>query len=653
MDALQHWETLLANRGILGAAKTFGWKPGTYASQGGWLYPVFDEIGKAITTRFKNFDSSTKSYKYSWPDGQPDGCVYYLLPGSVEAMHKAGVAIIASGEPDALAYYSAGAKNVFCWFGETRTPATLAADLKSFGVTGVEFAPDRDDAGTRWAQSIVNALDGSGIHTRIYELIAPMGSKFDINRLWIDCKFDADTFWDVVACQCKELSLEPDLKVDKRLPMIRPTESTDFPPEYYEAIARALGVQKYKTNGYSDPVKCPFHDDEHASAGWHATKHILKCMVCHGDKDWALAKEVAEQFNIHLEDFTTHKPPVVKQTAPRQEPAGKPKLVYSWDEATDKLLAQLDGDVPVHEPLPMPFKAIANLGGFAKRMGPGKLIAIVGDSGMGKTSLIETIVDFWRKAGFHGVMWGPEWQYSEYVQRAIQRQGGPTYEQMEDHKSYLSEMKRNVPEIHRTGTLLSTFQREQIQNIAAQMKTKWIGKLSFIEKMSLPIEAVIANMSLTVDAYIAGGKRIAFAVLDYAQLVGATGESEIAKLNHILDVFKGFCVDKQLVGIAGSQMTKVDGRAAANGVKGSMHSMVSARTDVFNLAWVVTRAVDDKGNLSQVANNRIVKNSTGRLGDVPLYLNPDRMSWHDVETTNLNDTLNQHLDRKVIEAIPF
>ena len=639
METLQHWENLLARRGILGAAKQFGWHP----DGPGWCYPIFDPDGKPIVEpepvwRWKAFDSDAE-LKYRWiPSGLGDRKpIYYLLPGTLDAIAINGQAILASGEPDVLAYRSAGAKNVLCWFGETQTPASLAVDLKSMGVTFVEFAPDRDTAGQNWAQHIVNALGDSGIGWRVYELPQPLGSKYDINKLWMDCRFDADRFWDAFVT-CNELVIKPVLLKPENLPLIRDDKGErKFPAEFYAAIERGLGVTEYRPNGFSKNIKCPFHDDQHASAGWDRDKHILKCMVCHPNGEWALAKDVAAKLHIRPEDFYEKKPITVRKATPDAVSIGKPKLLYSWDEGTDRLLAQLDGDVPIFEPLVIPFANIRALGGFAKRIKPGKVIAVVGDSGMGKTSLIETIVDAQRRAGFHGVEWGPEWTYDDYVQRGIQRTGGPSYEAIEDHKAYLSEEKRGVPETKRTGRRLTDAEMSFIRDKAEVMKA-WPGKIMFIEKMNLPIELVIKNMQEAVDQFHANGRRISFAVLDYAQLVGSHGESENARLNHTLDLFKAFCVDRALVGIVGSQMTKVDGRAAANGVKGSLHAMVSARSDVFNLVMVLTRAVDENGELSQVGNCRIVKNSMGRTADVPLYLNPERLCWYDakIERVPLN-----------------
>lgn len=633
MDTLQHWEHLLSQRGILGAAKSFGWKPDGI----GWTYPVYDEHGAQIIVsepvfRWKAFDSAA-SPKYRWiPSGMGDNKPrYYLLPDAVEAMRTTGKCIIASGEPDTLAYRSAGAKNVLNWFGEAQTPATLASDLASFGVKMVELAPDRDDTGLKWAQHIVNALGNSGIRWRVYELPQPMGSKYDINKLWIDCKFDVDCFWDTFI-RCNELDIKPVELAPENLPLIRDDKGErEYPPAFYAAIEAALGVEKYRANGYSKNVKCPFHDDKHASAGWDHEKHILKCMTCHGPGEWALAKDVAAKLGIRPDDYYPAKPVTVKQAAGvKPAPAGKPKLLYSWEEGTDKLLAQLDGDVPIYEPLTLPFSGLRALGGFAKRVGPGKMIAVIADTGMGKTSLIETVDDAWRRSGFNGVTWGPEWTYSEYVQRGIQRTGGPTYEQIEDHKVYLSEQKRGVPEDKRTGVLLTKEQRDNILDKTAAMKA-WPGRMVFIEKMNLPIERVIQNMQEAADQFSANGKRIAFAVLDYVQLINATAESEAARLTRVLEAFKAFIVDRQVVGIVGSQMTKVDGRLAAGGNKGSLQSMMLARSDYFNLAMVITRSTDDQGIVSQNANCRVVKNSTGKTGDIPLFLNPDKLRWYDAE----------------------
>src|SRR6266478_4741853 len=115
MDALPHWQQILSNRGILGAAQSVEWCP----EGAGWAYPVWDVDGTPLSDvgRLKAFDSSARP-KYRWL-GEGERPHYWLLPGTREAITAAyGCVILASGEPDVLTYRSAGAKNVLCWFGE-------------------------------------------------------------------------------------------------------------------------------------------------------------------------------------------------------------------------------------------------------------------------------------------------------------------------------------------------------------------------------------------------------------------------------------------------------------------------------------------------------------------------------------------------------
>lgn len=636
------WEQMLSHRGILGAAGLAGWEPnGT-----GWRYPVYDRDGQHIAVddethvwRWKAFDSAAKP-KYAWiPSGLGEKKpTYYLLPGTLQAIAEAhGMVILASGEPDVLAFKSAGTDNVLCWFGEGATPANLAIDLMNMNVRAIECYPDLDPTGVNWATNIVTALAGSGIECRVYRLPGADDSKMDINRLWQDCGFDRDKFWQaLIACPPLSVTPRPKPQAVARTASLT-SDYDDMPDDYYRAIEQALEITKYKADGWSEPVKCPLHTDTNPSAGWHKDMKILHCFVCHGEKEHALSKDVAEKLGIDYRQFLpTPAPKKVEQAPPREKAAGQPQILMSWQQAGDSFLAQLDGNVPIFEPLLCPFRNIARMGGFAKRMPPGKIMGIIGDSGMGKTSLIETYIDFHRIRGFNGVIWGPEWTYDQYFQRAIQRAGGPSFERIEDHKAWMAEDKRGVPEQARTGSRFSPYELDQVRQRTAVLQ-KAPGSLYFVEKAGLDITGVVKNMNDAAAQYIADGKRLAFAVLDYAQLVNAYGDSETSRLNTVLNAFKAMCIDRNIVGIVGSQMTKSDGRAAAGGSKGNQHSMVNARSDYFNLVLAITRPVDESGVAAQNANCRIVKNNLGRLGDVPLFLNAERLSWHDAETANITN----------------
>lgn len=638
MDAihtnLATWQKLLADRGLLNEATKAGWFPnGT-----GWKYPVYDNNEQQIdgVYRWKAFDSG-KRPKYLWEPAEATGRpVYYILPGTREAIDKAqGKVIIASGEPDVLAYRAAGTRNVLCWFGEGQTPETLAGDLTSFGVRRVECYPDCDETGIKWAQTIAQRLNGSGIGVEIYELPGASGSKMDINRLWIDCAFVPDKFWEQIA-----LAPPMNIKVaePKPLPLVD-HKFDDMPDGFYQAIEKALGVAEYKSDGWSKPIKCPMKNHEHDTPGgyaaaWHKEKHILSCLKGCGTD--ILAKEVGAALSIDWREFVP-KPvvpptPTKTVTPTRPQSSGQPKIIYSFAEAAATVLDELDGKLKesVHEPLPMPFKGIAALGGLAKSIMPGKMIAIVGDSGDGKTSFEETLWESWLKRGFHGVAWGPEWTKEEYVYRAIQRHGGPSVMDIVEHKAWFAAAQRGVSEDKRPGKALTQEQRDKGKQIV-NMINAWPGKLVFIERMGISVNELIQKMSEVVAGFAANGKRISFAICDYAQLLRSSGEKTSDRVDRALADFKAFCVDKQLVGVVANQITKADGRAQASGNASTQHVMQNARSDYFNLVLTISREVNADGQRSSTAKVRVAKNSLGTNGEVQLFIKGERLSWHDVE----------------------
>jgi hypothetical protein len=633
IESIPMWEQYLAKRGILGAAKQFGWQP----NGAGWKYPLYNDAGTATDVhRWKAFDSAANP-KYLWPDGKPDWAKYYILPGMQEAISKAaGRAIIASGEPDVLAFRSAGAVNVLCWFGEKAIPATLAEDLKAYGVTKVECYPDLDNAGLIWAQGIVDKLYNTGISVEVSKLPGADGSKLDINKLWINCGFDSDKFWLTLA-DVDTLHIEP--TPDKPLPLLN-QKFDELPSGFYDAIEHKLGVTEYKSDGWSKPIRCPMRDHEHdqhaPAAAWHKDKHILSCLKGCGTE--LLAKDVGEKLGLHWRDYIPQPiPPKVQVVnAPKQAPTGKPKQVYSWNEATEAVINELLGkSAATPEPLPIRWQNLKRFGGLAEMVPAGKMLAIVGDSGDGKTSFIECLIDYWRQNGYSGVLWGPEWSYSEYVYRAIQRYGGPSLMQIISHKKWEMEAQRKIPEDKRHGKRLDTTQIELAIQKANEIN-KWAGKLYFIQKAGITIEQTVGAASEIISECASRGERIAFGAFDYAQLFETQAASESERTKRALNQVKALIVDRQMVGIVGSQVTKSDGRAAAGGGKNAQHSMQNARSDVFNLMITISREVDHEGNKADTATVLVSKNSLGKNGPTKLHIKGDRLTWHDVELKSFN-----------------
>lgn len=650
-DSIPMWEQLLAKRGILGAAKQFGWKP----DGSGWKYPLYDDSGNVTTThRWKAFDSTAK-FKYIWSDGKPEWVKYYILPGAKQAIADAmGKVIIASGEPDVLAFRAAGAVNVMCWFGELAMPATLASDLKAMGVSKVECYPDLDNAGLSWATKIVTALKDTGIIVEVNKLPGADGSALDINKLWINCGFDSDKFWLTLA-DVAQMHIEP-LSTEKPLPLLN-QKFDELPQGFYDAIEHKLGIHEYKSDGWSKPIACPMkkheHDDTNPAAAWHRDKHILSCLKGCGTD--ILAVQVGEALDLHWRSFiSTPEPPKVQiVNAPKQAPTGKPKQIYTWAEATESVINELLGKAAATpEPLPMRWHNLKKFGGLAEMIPVGKMLAVVGDSGDGKTSWIECLIDYWRQNGYSGVMWGPEWSYAEYVYRAIQRYGGPTLMQVIQHKKWEMEAQRRIPENKRHGKRL-TEHEIQLAIQKANEINKWVGKLYFIQKAGITIEQTVGAANEVISECAARGERIAFAAFDYAQLFETAATSDSDRTKRALNQVKALTVDKQLVTIVGSQITKQDGRAAAGGAKNNQHAMQNARSDVFNLMITISREVNAQGEKMDRANVRVSKNSLGKNGDTKLHLNGERLTWHDIDFHPLNEPPKQTFREPELQELPF
>lgn len=628
----QQWETLLERRGLLAVAKRFGWTP----DGAGWRYPVYKSDGSHVQVdgqplwRWKAFDSDAKP-KYVW---QPRGLSgklphYYILPGTVDAIRKDGSVILASGEPDVLAFRAAQADNVLCWFGESQTPETLAADLKLLGVSRVECYPDLDDTGMQWAATIRERLLGSDIRCEICRLPGEMGSKTDINKLWIDVRFDVAKFWDVLA-------VAPPLQIQQKVRSA--DEPKDFPQEFYDAIERALDVTKFDQDGWSNPIRCPMkdheHDDRNPAAGWSRERKVLKCFKCGG---FHLAKDVADKLNIDWRAYMPQKTAVriVKDAPARQQLAGKPQQTFTWAEAAQAAKDAVIGATVQHEALPIRWANLRKFGGYAELIGPGKVGAIVGDSGDGKTAFMECQADDWRQQGYSGIFWSPEWSKEELIYRAVQRQGGPQFMDIMRHMTFMAVAKRGVPDSRNPGKKLTDAGLAQFLSIVDAISA-WPGKLHFVERAGTNVDNLAQRIGDIVSKCAASGERIAFACIDYAQLLDADGSGENDRIKRAMNRVKETTIQHQLVTLVGSQIGKTDGRMAGHGAKSGLHAMLYVRSDVFNLVITLNRETDADGRKSNSATVRVAKNSQGLTGDDRLKLDPTRMVWEDVVLQPIN-----------------
>lgn len=634
--------TTLRDRGIHDAAAMMEWQEvgpgvlnGVIISQPGWIYPSFVTVDDVPVYRYKNADSSQKP-KYLWiPKGIPKENLpkYYFHPDVDDYIAQAsGECYIASGEPDVLAYHAAGQYNVLSCYGEGNVPETLAADLMSLGVIKLFAYPDRDAAGQRWAQRIYSLLSGTPVEFFPRVLPEALGEKGDINKLWMAVSFDTIALWDVLL-DCPDMVIEA-----QQLPLDTPAGEgkgwEDLPEQFrhdMEREALARGGKSFNGEGWTKNFPCPMHNHEHDKyQPGFGFNRLTGCGKCFKDGETIKAKELGELWGIHLKDYFDRPARKESASADKKEKVPPPPLrIISWSDATKQALAILSGDVTPFESIPIPFKQIAKFGGFAELLPARKMGAVVADSGDGKTTFIESLLDKLRIKGFSAIMYGPEWSYIEYVLRAIQREGGPSMMQLMRYQDWLAEDKRGIPLAARRGFNLTPQQKADAERLAGEIDA-WPGKLYFVDSATTSIKRILDSSTEIVQDCAKRGERVSLLVCDYLQLMEGSGDKTSERVDKASAQIKQWIANNNMSAFVGSQVTKQDGRTSAQGDKKMDQNAIHfGRSFHFNLVLTINRRLDGNGIKLPEADFRIAKNSMGGQGDGLLYLNVDRQMWVD------------------------
>ena len=271
--------------------------------------------------RFKYGDG--RKPKSGWTSGHKEkfGADIYVPQGDdplIAAVAAAGGVIwIANGEPSLWSYHAAGVLNSICWYGEGSIPHNLVTRLREWGVTEVRNPADHDQAGRQSAKGVRSVLKDSGI--RYLPLLWGENLKegYDANDAWIDAKFDAARFADVLNSR-KALILPSDELPPRRMPA---AADSDRGMKRADAIAEIIG--KAEANGRTKKsgdwvnFRCFFHDDHDASAGINTKTGAYKCFVC----DSIPFEEVCERLGIDYHPYTPPEPP--RSSSPLGRPHGQ------------------------------------------------------------------------------------------------------------------------------------------------------------------------------------------------------------------------------------------------------------------------------------------------------------------------------------------
>lgn len=323
-----------------------------------------------------------------------------------------------------------------------------------------------------------------------------------------------------------------------------------------------------------------------------------------------------------------------------------PQSVITHREAAAMTRARLDvRNVMEGKPIPIPFKSWYQFGGYAKIGWPGKLTCGVGMSGHGKTSWLNTGIDWLLKRGEVGVGLMPEFEGDEYHWDRLQRYSGHengeplvTAEKMMEWELWKKELQLGIPPELRMGQELSLAEKQIVDRISADVET-WPG-LFELHPMDGTIEDVFVRMGDSIQDRRAHGQLVTFAAFDYIQILHARGyDDDDNSYEYVLGLIKQFCMQHKIHGLVTSQVNKTADKAARdnNKILGTT-DMRYVRDDKINLLVTLNILYDELGQKSQVGGTpyyagvaNIAKNNKGRTGRLNMCVDFMHLRWLDVQ----------------------
>ena len=254
-----------------------------------------------------------------------------------------GTVTIVEGEFGVCSFHTMGIRNVIGIYGITTIPKDIASLFDELGVTRFIYYVDNDKAGEDGASNLWTLLHGSRwTGKQDYRKFAGPGipEKGDANDLL--CHY----FPDISAARAALDALPKFSPRIQRRPVQRLSSEIDHDQAGWdavkEAIRLALGIDRFKANGYSKNIPCPnpLHEDKTPSAAWHKDGYC----TCHACGESFNAKQVAEWLGIDWRALRWSQPQSVSSknidldAAPQIDSTEAP---LSFDQAPDSWLRQL------------------------------------------------------------------------------------------------------------------------------------------------------------------------------------------------------------------------------------------------------------------------------------------------------------------------
>lgn len=399
-------------------------------------------------------------------------------------------------------------------------------------------------------------------------------------------------------------------------PKARSMTSDKLNPKLLDAVEGYFRAQKHVMHGEWINCPCPNHNahkhgDTTPSFGYNPKSAWGNCFRC-GDMP---LKQICEYINYNPQDYggfyeviTTYKNTLQSpKTAPNSD-LGTPLAVKTRDSGLDSYLSRLmDIDNPIaNPPVPFPITALHGLGGYARIVKAGKLVAVVGISGGGKTTVLEAMVDSWLSMNVPSLVWSPEWDADEFVERAVQRYGGANMADMYMHDLWKYELKTN-PNGQRIGKPLN-IEQENASIKALDMLRQWQTKVGYIDCPLMDYKRLESSLEATLNAI---DFRPRVLICDYVQLLYANADDLDMTLYNMLMRFKGLCRINKLVGVVACQVTKVSTKGQSDGKLLDSQDARYINDDAFNLFLTINPDRDESGLFMPSSVLNVVKNSLG------------------------------------------
>lgn len=351
-------------------------------------------------------------------------------------------------------------------------------------------------------------------------------------------------------------------------------------------------------------------------------------------------------------DFEPIEPPDFDAPPLPPTPVETPQSVI-WRTSDDSMTRyrerlrrpRTDGSMP----LIFPFKSLWGFGGAARIVDVGILVGIVGMSGGMKTSFLECVTEPWRQMDANdGLWWGTEWSWEKMGDRAIQRHGGAAKDQMSLHELWLIEEAQGIPPAQRNGVRLPDSVIAHSEEVSRIIES-WPGKNHQMDEPITDLELLLERSGVRIDLLRAAGRKVRYYVWDYMQLLDLySAKNEADKNTTLLGKIKLFCIEKALIGLVASQVTKNSTSVAKNGDDVlQAESGQFFRSDKFNLVLTLNPVYDGKLMTDRGVIN-VAKNSDGKTGLQTVFINPSRFKWMDKKVPE-----DQQVRREDIDDVEF